>query len=138
MIRSYYKSQHSKEWKGRAEVIGHDNHQVLVKQGRLYIRIQPCSLCLIQSPDRSITEGEESCVKTSKGCVIDHDQNTVIDSNDDDELTDEESDEADNSNEEGNPESLEGTQDKFEARNPQREGPLQSILKIMVKIQTIV
>ena len=37
-------------------------------------------------------------VKTSKGCVTDHDQNIVIDSNDADELIDDESDEADNFN----------------------------------------
>ena len=55
----------------------------------LFVSIHPCSLRLIQSPDRSITEGEESCVQISKGCVIDHHQNTVIDSNDDDELIDE-------------------------------------------------
>ena len=113
----YYKHQDSKESKGPAEVIGHDNHQVFVKQGGLFIRIHPCSLCLIQSPERSITEGEESCVKTSKGCVIDHDQNTVIDSNDDDDLIDEESDK------EGNSESLEDMQNNFKARNPQREEP---------------
>ena len=83
-----YKRQDSKEWKEPAEVIGRDNHQVFVKQGGLFIHIHPCSLRLIQSPDRSITEGEESCVKTSEGCVNDHEQNTVVGSNDDDELID--------------------------------------------------
>ena len=62
-------------------------------------------------------------MKTSKGCVIDHDQNTVIDSNYDDELIDEESDEVGNSSEEDNSENLENTQDNFEARNPQGEEP---------------
>ena len=62
-------------------------------------------------------------MKTSKGCVIDHDQKTVIDSNNDDELIDEKSDEADNPNEEGNSESSEDMQDNLEARNPQREEP---------------
>ena len=47
----------------------------------------------------------------------------MIDSNDDDDLTDEKSDETDNSNKEGNSESLEDMQDNFEARNPQREEP---------------
>ena len=97
---------------------------MFVKQGGLFIHIHPCSLHLIQSLDRSIAEGEKSYVKTSKGCVIDHDHNTVIDSNDDDDLIDEESDdEADNSNKEGNSESLEDMQDNFEAKNPQREEP---------------
>ena len=62
-------------------------------------------------------------MKTSKGCVIDHDQKTVIDSNNDDELIDEKSDEADNSNEEGNSESSEDMQENLEAKNPQREEP---------------
>ena len=55
----YYKHQDSKEWKGPAEVIGCDNYQVFVKQGSLFFYIHPCSLHLIQSPDRSITEGED-------------------------------------------------------------------------------
>ena len=86
-----------------------------MKQRGLFIRIHPCILHLIQSPDRSITEVEEICVKTSKRCVIDHDQSTVINSKDGDELIDEESDEADNPNEEGNSESAEDMQDNFEA-----------------------
>ena len=49
----YYKHQDSKEWKGLAEVIGHDNHQVFVKQRGLFILTHPCSLCLIQSSDRN-------------------------------------------------------------------------------------
>ena len=56
--------------------------------------------------------------ETSKACVVDYDQNPVIDSNDDDDLIDEKSDEAGNSNKEGNSESLEDMQDNFEARNP--------------------
>ena len=47
----------------------------------------------------------------------------MIDSNDDDELIDDECSEADNSNKEGDSESLENMQDNFEARNPQREEP---------------
>ena len=94
-----------------------------MKQGGLLICIHPCSLQIIQSLDGSITEGEESCVKTSKWCVIDHNLNTVIDSNHDDELTDEESDEADTSNEKGNSETAQDMQDNFEARYPQREEP---------------
>ena len=90
-----------------------------MKQGGLFICIHPCSLRLNQSPNRNITEGEESCVKTLKGCVIDDDQNTVIDSNDDDE----EYDESANSNKERNSESLEDMQDNLEARNQQGEEP---------------
>ena len=98
------------------------------KQGGSYIHIHPSSLHLIQQPDKNITEGEESCVKTSKGCVIDHDQDTMIDSNDDDELTDEESDEVNYSNEEGNSESLEDTQDDFEEIHKDKNQKIQGIL----------
>ena len=128
MIRSIiYERQDSKEWKGTAEVIGHDNHQVFGKQGGSYIHIHPSSLHLIQRPDKNITAGEESCVKTSKGCATGHDQNTMIDSNDDD-LIDEESDEVDYSNEEGNSESLEDTQDDFEEIHKDKNQKIQSIL----------
>ena len=47
----------------------------------------------------------------------------MIDSNDDDELIGEEFDETDNSNKEGNSESLEDMQGSFVASNPQREEP---------------
>ena len=48
---------------------------------------------------------------------------TLVNSKDDDELMDEESDGADHQNEEGNSESPEDMQDNFEARDPLREGP---------------
>ena len=43
----YYKHLNSDYWKGPAEVIGKDNHQVIVKHGGSLIRVHPISLRLV-------------------------------------------------------------------------------------------
>ena len=44
----YYKRLDSDYWKGPAEIIGKDNHQVIVKQGGSLIRMYPISLRLVE------------------------------------------------------------------------------------------
>ena len=62
----FYKRLNSKEWKGAAEVIGKDDHQVFVKHGGIFVRIHPCSLCLVNAPvslDKKTKKvGAEDCV----------------------------------------------------------------------------
>ena len=45
----FYKRVNSKEWKGPAEVIGKDDHQVFVKHGGIFVRINPYSLPLVNA-----------------------------------------------------------------------------------------
>ena len=70
----FCKRVNSKEWKGSAEVIGKDNHQVFAKHGGIFVRIHLCSLCLVNAPvsfDKKTKEVEaEDCVNpNSDGSV---------------------------------------------------------------------
>ena len=42
----FYKRNESSKWKGPGIVIGRDNHQVFVKHGGTYMRVNPCHLRL--------------------------------------------------------------------------------------------
>ena len=64
----YYKRLNSDYWKGPAEVIGKDDHQVTVKHGGSLIRVHPISLRLVEeqvtcrdmaSETERIVNGEE-------------------------------------------------------------------------------
>ena len=61
----FYKRVNSKEWKGPAEVIGKDDHQVFVKNGGIFVPIPSCSLHLVDAPvssDKKTKEvGAEDC-----------------------------------------------------------------------------
>ena len=57
----YYKHQNSKEWKGPAEVIGRDNHQVFVKQGGL-LSAYILAVCTLFSHQIEVLQKEKKVV----------------------------------------------------------------------------
>ena len=53
----FYKTNESSKWKGPVTVIGRDNHQVFVKHGGTYVRVNPCHLR--RSTDTSLERSKE-------------------------------------------------------------------------------
>ena len=53
----FYKTNESSKWKGPGIVTGKDNHQVFVKHGGTYVRVNPCHLR--RSTDTSLERSNE-------------------------------------------------------------------------------
>ena len=49
----YYKRKDSAYWRGPAEVIGKDSHQVILKHGGLFVRVHPVSLRRVEKPNQT-------------------------------------------------------------------------------------
>ena len=52
----YYKRHNSRCWKGPGIVIGHDNKQVFVRHGGIYVRVSPCSLMHINEHNHCLDD----------------------------------------------------------------------------------
>ena len=53
----FYKRSDSGYWKGPGTVIGHDNKQVLVRHGGIYVRVTPCHLQLVSESEKTENVG---------------------------------------------------------------------------------
>ena len=49
----FYKRSDSGYWKGSGTVIGHDNKQVFVRHGGIYVRVSPCHLQLVSESEKT-------------------------------------------------------------------------------------
>ena len=49
----YYKRKDSAYWRGPAEVIGKDSHQVMLKHGGLFVSVHPVSLRRVEQPSQT-------------------------------------------------------------------------------------
>ena len=54
-----YKRSDSGYWKGSGTVIGHDNKQVFVRHGGIYVRVSPCHLQLVSESEKTENVGTD-------------------------------------------------------------------------------
>ena len=55
----FYKRSDSGYWKGSGTVIGHDNKQVFVRHGGIYVRVSPCHLQLVRESEKTENVGTD-------------------------------------------------------------------------------
>ena len=85
----YYKRNDSSKWKGPGTVLGQEGQQILVKHGRVYVRVHPCRLLHKVTPEvcqdsegesRNVQKSETEHVQKSKS--VDEPEKEVVSDDD--------------------------------------------------------